>query len=106
MHPSVSNAVVKFAALNVAASGDLITAVAGKRIRVVGLSMAVATTVTVKFQSGASTDLTGAITVLAGSAHVWPADLTGLIQTAVGEKLNVVLGASIQVSGYIKYQEV
>ena len=95
---------VKFAKIDTAASADLIAAVTGKKLRVLGLVLVTASSVTVKLQSGGSTDLTGAMTV--AGVMVWPAAPFGYVQTNAGEKLNVVLGGAVQTSGGIVYVEV
>jgi hypothetical protein len=103
---------MKFAKVDLAASGDLVTAVAGKRIRVLSYKLVAAGSVTVKFQSGASTDLTGAMSQIVGVPnacdHAPPVHgvPTGYFETEVGEKLNLVLGGSVQVSGHLTYVEV
>jgi len=68
--------------------------------------LTVAADTTVKFQSGASTDLTGAMTIKAGGGFTSGYDPTGHFETISGEKLNLVLGTATQVSGWIKYIEV
>lgn len=85
-----------------ATSGELIALVAGAPLRVYALTLSVATTTTVKFQSG-STDLTGAMTLNAGVPLVLPFNRMGWLETASGEALNVALGAGVQVSGTITY---
>ena len=96
--------------IDIAASADLVAAVPGKKIRVTGLHMVSANTVTAKFQSGASTDLTGAMSMAVGVPHTLPrspdriGEFGGYFETAPGEKLNVVLSAGIQVSGFGTYE--
>jgi hypothetical protein len=95
---------VKFAKIDTAASADLVAAVTDKKIRVLSYVFAVAASVTVKFQTGAATDLTGAMTVTTSlSSGFNPA---GHFETVAGAKLNVVLGGAVQVSGHLTYQEV
>ena len=103
---------MKFAKIDLAASGDVVSAVTGKKIRVLSYFLVSAGSVTAKFQSGASTDLTGAMSLIVGvpnacdhapPVHGMP---TGYFETAPGEKLNLVLGGSVQVSGHLTYVEV
>lgn len=98
---------VKRAAVSLAASGDLVAAVTGKQILVISYLIVAAGAVTAKFQSGATTDLTGAMTMATGSVNT-PGNATvgGCFVTAVGEKLNLVLGGAVQVSGWLTYVEV
>lgn len=96
----------KFVAVNLSASGDLISAVTGKKIRVLhGLIMG-AGDVTVKFQSGGSTDLTGALPLADNVGFQIPYSPVGNFQTATSEKLNLVLSGSVDVDGWLVYVEV
>jgi hypothetical protein len=94
---------VVFLPINTTASLDLVTAVPGRRVRVLGLSLSAAGATTVTFQSGGSTNLTGAITLSTGTPLVWPTTAQGYLQTNAGEKLNLVLSAGVQVSGSLVY---
>lgn len=105
IHDAVTNLnlPIKRAKVDLAASGDLIAAVSGKKIRVLALAVKFATSTTLKLQSGGSTDLTGAMT---GTDFAWGWNPAGWVQTASGEKLNAVMGSSVQLSGTIVYVEV
>ena len=92
-----------FSKIDASASADVIAAVTGKKIRIVAGFFTVAADTTVKFQSGASTDLTGAMTVKAGGGLVLPFNQAGYFETAAGAKLNVVLGTATQTSGGLTY---
>jgi len=96
----------KFAKIDTAASADLIALVSSKKLTIVAGFLSVAGDTTIKFQSGGSTDLTGAMTVKAGGGFVWPYNPVGYFQTASGAKLNMVLGTGVQVSGGLTYLEV
>lgn len=102
---------MKYAAINRATSGELVAAVTGKRIRVLSYLFSVATTTTVRFDS-AATPLTGAMTATAGNAFPSPSPINlpggsvGQMQTEPGEALNVTLGAGVQISGHLVYEEV
>lgn len=96
---------LKHAPISLAASGDLVALVSGRRIRVIAYHLVAAGAVTVKFQSGGTTDLTGAMTCATGAAQSPAECRAGHFQTAVGEKLNLVLSAAVQVSGHLTYQE-
>lgn len=113
-HPSYSLEQIKFASISASgAGGDLVAAVAAatplaaKRIRVVALFLTGTTAAgTVKFQSGGSSDLTGAMTLAAGGQITMGFNPAGWFQTVAGEKLNMVLSSAGQVSGCLAYQEV
>src|SRR5213592_5010247 len=95
----------QFAPISTAASGNtqLVAAVGGAKIRIVGLMLVVAGTVAVKFVSGGSPDLTGAMTLAVGkwiSAESVP---FGVVETAAGAALNINLGSAVQTSGWLVY---
>lgn len=100
-----------FAKVDTATSGAnaIVTAAAGRRIRVVSYVLVAAGAVTAKWQS-ASTDLTGAMSLITGTPlPVAPFPLRhsggydGHLQTAPGEALNLTLGGAVQVSGHLTY---
>lgn len=98
---SATNAII-----DTAASAEIVAANASKKIRIVQLSIEVATTTTVKIFSGgaAGTALTGAMTILAGSALVWPFSPVGWVENeAVNKNIYFTLGAAVQTSGVLKY---
>lgn len=80
-----------------------VAAVTGKRIRVTGFGLTAAGTNTVTFKR-ASTALTGAMPVIAGSNLNSPAGNDLVFETGVGEALNITLSAAVQVAGWISYQ--
>ena len=97
----------RFASLGIAATGDVIAAVPGKRIVVIGyaLTNTVATAQSVRFRS-TTTGVTGVIGIPSsiGGGIVWdggpdcPAFATG-----PGEPLNIELGAATAIAGHITY---
>lgn len=89
--------------IDLAASGDLVALQTSKRIRVLSYVLVSAGTVTAKFQSGGSTDLTGAMSLVAASGISSGYNPQGHFETAVGAKLNLVLSGSVQVSGHLTY---
>lgn len=101
---------MKFAVIDRATSGEIVAAVSGKRIRVLSYLFSVATTTTVRFDS-ASTALTGAMTANAGVPFNAPQGpntqqgAMGVLQTERGEAFNVTLGAAVQISGHLLYEE-
>lgn len=94
---------VRYAKISLSASGDIVTAVANKKIRVIAYTIICATAVTVKFQSGAATDLTGAMAFPQNGGVCCPENKFGWFETAVGEKLNIVLGSGVSVAGHLTY---
>lgn len=102
---------LKHIKIDVAASGDLVAApsgsTTGQKVRVVSYCVAAANaTTTVKFQSGASTDLTGAITLAQGVPLVRDGSLEApVMECGKDAKLNIVLGGTPgQVSGHLTYE--
>jgi hypothetical protein len=88
--------------VDVSASGALIAAAAGKKIRVLALSLAATTSGTVKFQS-ASNDLTGDMNILGGTPLVMPYNPAVWFETNAGEAFNVTLATVTNLSGTITY---
>lgn len=114
--PFYSGPNIKRAAISGATSGDntLVSAVTGKKIRVLALFLTVADAVTIRFESGAGgTALTGVMTVdhdpatgVTSNPFVLPLNLAGWFETAAGSLLNMELSGAIQVSGALLYQEI
>lgn len=98
----VKRAVISGASTN----NTIVTAVAGKRIRVVCFALICASAVNVKFQSATSTDLTGAMPFGANGGIAPPFNPCGHFETNVAELLNLNLSSGVQVSGWLDYQEV
>ncbi len=96
----------KFIAIALTGSGDLVTAIAGKKIRVLALIGFATTTGTIKFQSGASTDKFGAAKVNDGTPLLLPFNPLGWFETVAGEKLNAVLATMTAFNGCLLYVEV
>ena len=100
---------MKRAIISGATSGDntLVTAVTGKKIRVLSLFLVAAGAVTVRFESAAGgTALTGVMSVPANGSLVLPFNEAGWFETAAAALLNMELGGAVQVSGALVYQEV
>lgn len=99
----------KFASIDIAASGDTteVALVVGKKIRVLAYRFVSAGAVSVRFKSGASTNLTGAMsTGAAGGGGGAAFNPIGHFETASGEALVMNLSAAVQVSGHLCYVEV
>lgn len=94
--------------IDVAGSGDnqIVAAVAGKKIRVLSMFFIAGGAVDAKFQSdsgGGAADLTGALPLAANGGASLPFNPHGWIQTEAGKKLNLNLGAAVQISGSLTY---
>jgi hypothetical protein len=96
------NAPVNF---NTAANQQIVAAAGGSnKIKVVSFFLVAAGAVVVTFQSG-SNPITGPMTMATGVPLQGDAgDVYGrLIETAAGQALNLLLGAAVQVSGFVNY---
>lgn len=99
----------KFAAIDVASSGDntLVAAVSAKKIRVVSLYLVASAAVTVRFESGASgTALSGQMQLAANGGFVLPFNPAGWFETAADALLNLELSGNTSVDGGLGYVEV
>lgn len=96
----------KYAVVSASTSGDtqVVAAVSGKKIRVVAFALVAAGTVNVKFKRS-TTDITGSMRLVeaGGIAHAFAG---GLFETGVNQALVINLSASVQVGGYVVYEEV
>lgn len=95
-----------YAVIDNATSGDntLVSAVAGKRIRVLSLFLVSAGTVTVRFESAASgTALTGQMTLVANTGFALPYNPGGWFETIAGDLLNLELSGAVSVDGSLSY---
>ncbi len=91
-----------FSGVTVVASGQVIPAFAGKRIRVTGLVLVANSPISAKFQS-ATTDITGNFPLAANSGFVMPYNPEGWFDTAASEALNIVLSAGTTVAMQFTY---
>lgn len=96
----------KFAKISSTDDGDTVALVSTKKLRVLSMYFVVAGATTVKFQSGATTDLTGAMSFAANGGISLPFNPVGWFETAAGEKLNHVLGSNVAIAGGLTYIEV
>lgn len=99
----------KFAAIDAATSGDntIVSAVVGKKIRVLSAFLVSAGSVNTRFESGAGgTALTGQMNLVANSGFVLPFNPIGWFQTAANTLLNLELSDAVSVDGALTYVEV
>jgi type 1 fimbria pilin len=101
-----------FASIDTTTSGDntIVTAVPGRKIRLINYTAIATGAVAIRWKSGASTNLSGAMSLAAnggaapsGSGQS-PAGFIGLLETNSGDALVLNLGAAVQVSGHLTYQ--
>lgn len=93
-------------AVTLAASGSLISAVPGKRIRVLGIAMVALAATAVKLQSsGTPTDISGVFSFAANGGLVLPVtpDKIGWCDTLAGEALQANLSVATTVGFSIVY---
>ena len=98
----------KFVKIDVASSGDntIVSAVEGKKIRVLQYALVCSDAVTVQWKSSGGTALSGAMSFAANGGISCPFSPVGLFETAIGEGLVLNLSAAVQVSGHLVYVEV
>jgi hypothetical protein len=97
----------KYAKIAASASGQtaVVDGVSGKKIRVLRMGYTASAATNVKWQSG-STDLTGLESMIAGSKGGAAYCEVGVIETGVGEDLNIDLSSAATVGGMLTYVEV
>jgi len=97
-----------FAAIDASLAGDttVVAAVAGRRIRVVKYSFLCAAAVTVRWKSGAGTNLSGLMAFAANGGISEPYCPVGILQTALGEALVINLSGAVGVGGLMTYEVV
>jgi hypothetical protein len=99
----------KYAVIDAATSGDntLVSAVTGKKIRVLSALLVAAGTVNVRFESGAGgTALTGQMNLVANTGFVLPYNPAGWFETGSNTLLNLELSGAVSVDGSLTYIEV
>lgn len=99
---------LKYKAQNLTASADVLTAVAGKKLRVMSLLLSASAAGSIKFQSDAADDVTGLI-YLPASGVVSLSNPLGLFQTDTADKLNAVLtwtGSAGTIGVTLGYREI
>ena len=89
--------------VSLAASGQVVAAIAGKRIRVLGVGLVGLLATQVKFQSNA-TDITGAMPFAANGGVVMPAGEQPWFETAIGEALNINMNIATTLGGVVQYE--
>lgn len=101
-----------FAKIDTATSGDntIVAAIPNREIRVINYTTIASGDVAIRWKSGASTALSGAMALAANGGAApsgtgqSPSGHIGLFETAPGEALVLNLSAAVQVSGHLAYQ--
>lgn len=96
----------RYAAIDAATSGDntAVSAVTGKKIRVLSCFMVAAGAVNARFESGAGgTALTGQMKLTTNGGFVLPFNAGGWFETAAGSLLNLELSGAVSVDGSLSY---
>jgi hypothetical protein len=88
-----------------AATNTIVAAVAGQKIRVYKLALSAAGAQTVQFVDGASTNLTGAMSLASGTPLVLPMDGNPWLVTAIGNALGLALSSAVNVSGTVWFTQ-
>lgn len=87
-----------------ATANEIVPAIAGKIIRVLGFHMMAAGTVNPRWRSGAATSKSGAYPLIANTGVSPAYNPRGVILCGRGEALNLVLDQAVQVSGGISFE--
>jgi len=106
---ATTEAIPKFAVIDVNTSGDntIVSAVVGKKIRVLSYTIISDGTVDVRFESGAGgTALTGQMPLIANSGMTPGYIPVGHFETAVNTLLNIELNGAVAIHGHLTYIEV
>lgn len=100
----------KFAKIDHATNGNntIVSAVTGKKIRVVAYHFVSAGTVNAKWASdtAAPTDLSGSMALVANTVVSAPYCPVGHFETVAAKALNLILDAGVSVDGVLTYVEV
>lgn len=96
---------LKFAAINLSASGDVIAAVAGAKLRVMSLLISADAACSLKFQTDAASDVTSEI-YLPANGTISLSNALGLFEADTSDKLNAVITGTANVGITVGYREV
>jgi hypothetical protein len=97
----------KFAKISASSSGDntVVSAVTGKKIRVLNWALTANGTVSIKWRSN-TTDITGLRPLIQYASAGRSGGPTGVMETSVGEALNLNLSAAVSCGGELQYLEI
>ena len=103
-HDSFTND-LKYKALDLSASADVIALVPTKNLRVMSVTLSADAACNIQFQTGATDNVSGKIYLPAnGTTHL--SNQLGLFETDAGEKLNLVITGTANVGLSLSYREV
>lgn len=97
---------LQFVPIDVSGLGDntLVAAVPSLRIKVISYLVVADLAVAMRFKSGPSTNLSGAVSLLAnGSVSAWGQPYGPVLQTGINEALVLNLGTAVGVRGHLCY---
>jgi hypothetical protein len=96
---------LKYKALDLSASADVIALVATKSLRVMSVTLSADAACNIQFQTGATDNVSGKIYLpVNGTIHL--SNQLGLFETDIGEKLNAVITGTANVGISVSYREV
>lgn len=96
----------KYKVISLSATGTVVAAVPGKKIRVISYVIMASGTVNTKWQSHvAPTDLGGLLYLVANTGAVSGYNPSGHFETVVSEALDLNLSGSVAVGGHLTYVE-
>jgi hypothetical protein len=99
----ISQGQIKFAKISLTATGDLVPAVPGFKIRVISYMIICSAALTVNFESN-TTDITGPMEISANSGASYPGGVMApAFETAAGEKLAMTITGTGNVRGHLAY---
>lgn len=92
---------------NTSGNNEIVAAVPGKKIRVLGGCVSAATTVVARFEDAADSGVyLASFQLVAGSQATLPYvrnDVGGCFETSAGNALNLELGGAVVVSGFVRF---
>lgn len=96
---------LKSAFISSASNADVVAAVSGSKLRVMGMTITSLSGCTVKLQSGGSTDKTPPFHIGA-NGNLTQSNALGLFESAASEKINAVVSGSTVYTVMLSYREV
>lgn len=98
----------KYSSIAISSSGNntIVSAVTGKKLRVLSYKLSANGAVNAKWLSGTTTDLTGFSYFASNSLEVAPFNPIGWFETSASALLTISLSGSVAVGGHMTYIEV
>lgn len=99
-----ANKTLKTASFSLTATGTVVAAVAGKRIRVYAIKLVVSAAISVNWRDGGVTNLEGAQALAANGGYVEGVNPpTFILQTTAGNSLDLVISGAGTAAGRVNY---